>query len=307
MSRSRPKAFTLIEVVVVIAILSLLVALLIPAVQSAREAARRAQCVNNLKQLGLALHSYQSVIGSFPPMANGLRGFSVHAMLLNHMDQSNLYNSINFDVTPTSGQNKTSFHNKVSFFICPSESRDFGKWGWTSYAANIGHGYQIHGLNGAFGRDEPTNLASFTDGTSNTVCMSEWIIGTGLDGKSDILSDIFHSTELLIKPREFDRFVKSCQDGEVMESVNSNKGSKWIEASVGKTLYNHNLTPNQRSCTNKGLMFEGVWTASSKHSGGIHTLFVDGHVRFIRSSVSSLVWRAVGTRASGEFVDSESF
>src|SRR4051812_35684613 len=135
----RPAGFTLIELLVVIAIIAVLIGLLLPAVQAAREAARRSQCVNNLKQIGLGLHNYESTYGAFPTAGQGslynipipdtmyVDGTGFHARILPFIEQSPAYNTINFnfpDYNHISGVNYTGYSTVVNTFICPSAIRE---------------------------------------------------------------------------------------------------------------------------------------------------------------------------------------
>ncbi|QEH38806.1 putative major pilin subunit [Aquisphaera giovannonii] len=208
------RGFTLIELLVVIAIIAVLIALLLPAVQSAREAARRAQCVNNMKQLGLAVHNYISAAGSFPPgtvstMADPTQGipaglsswtsWSPQAMLLPYLEQGTLYNAANFNwhccwYGPGDAINSTVYTTKINAFLCPSDALA-GEGSVVSYTANINSYYGSIGTtttqypadgntSGVFKLYNPTtyrasatNLAELTDGTSNTIAFGEGLVG----------------------------------------------------------------------------------------------------------------------------------
>jgi prepilin-type N-terminal cleavage/methylation domain-containing protein/prepilin-type processing-associated H-X9-DG protein len=225
--RHRHRGFTLIELLVVISIIAVLIALLLPAVQAAREAARRAQCVSNLKQIGLALHNYHSVNDVFPPGAvpttrpstNDLianAAFSAHARLLANLEQTALYNAANFSIAPFNDSvganiNQTVIKTRLNVFLCPSDTAPswaFQTSGLSSsfttaiatgcnYFASFGSSLSDNyiccplGLpNGVFGDRATFGLRDITDGASSTVAFGEWKVGDGspsLVSKSDII------------------------------------------------------------------------------------------------------------------------
>ncbi len=212
--QARRSGFTLIELLVVIAIIAVLIALLLPAVQSAREAARRAQCTNNLKQIGLALHNYHSTNDVFPqgqsvPPAfsafgggTGWSGFGPQAALLQFIEGGTIYNAINFsiDPNPSTGPNLTAYQTEIKSYLCPSDPevatlRDninsyYGCMGTTTlyqegttnlppYQPGIGGNpttQQFQG-NGVFFYAVSYGLNSMTDGSSNTIAFSESLAG----------------------------------------------------------------------------------------------------------------------------------
>jgi len=204
------RGFTLIELLVVIAIIAVLIALLLPAVQSAREAARRTQCVNNMKQMGLALHNYHSATGSFPlgvtagiwlasntvvaPNPIDWNGWSSHSLLLPYLEQGPLYNALNYDFDPTTGAsylfNTTVLYARVAGFLCPSDtnSGNFALTGFSNnYYGSIGTTSIPSSVNvaltkettGLFAPSKVYSIAHVTDGTSNTVAYGEVLVGSG--------------------------------------------------------------------------------------------------------------------------------
>ncbi len=226
--RRRRRGFTLIELLVVIAIIGVLIALLLPAVQAAREAARRAQCTNNLKQIGIAIHNYHSVFDSFPPgalfgrRADGTLGnnrdFSAHARLLGFSEQPALYNAANFQLAcfndPDYGNfaNSTTTLTRVALFLCPSDTPPswnhqgsgamFNQTRATgnNYFASVGSTMEFAGQqsggppNGVFeyvgDRGRSHGVAAIRDGTSNTIAFGEWRVGSGNLNAVTIPTDI---------------------------------------------------------------------------------------------------------------------
>jgi prepilin-type N-terminal cleavage/methylation domain-containing protein/prepilin-type processing-associated H-X9-DG protein len=209
------RGFTLIELLVVIAIIAVLIALLLPAVQAAREAARRVQCVNNLKQIGIALHNYHDVNGSFPQGASSgmwnfgvyvaKQSFSVHAAILAQMGEVPLYNSINFNWGEDVGTpqcaviNSTGIETKVSAFNCPSDPNNSrsakGDIGTNNYFACLGAttnqftlangntslpSFAAAPTTGLFAWQQSYALRDILDGTSNTAAFSESVVGAAV-------------------------------------------------------------------------------------------------------------------------------
>ena len=307
------QGFTLMELVVVISVIALLLALLLPAVQSAREAARRAQCSNSLRQLGIAINSYAKDFGVLPLGAGGFSNFSLHSALLPQLDQASLYNSINFslwaDVSISFEEaNQTSASTQISIFLCPSDGKTIKGESVTvpkrtNYAGSGGHGDQLLNFNGLFSNETPVKKVSYsdiTDGSSRTIAMSECVINSMEPYNNDPSTATF-DVETLNDPNEFDQFASACRDLDPRTARLGPPNRRWwIEGSYRNSLFNSVLCPGQHNCLNGSGVNYGSYPASSKHPSGVNGLFADGHVQFVKSSISIATWRALSTRSGGE-------
>jgi len=304
----RVSGFTLIELLVVLFTIGVLVALLLPAVQSAREAARRVQCASNLRQVGLAMHGYVASNGVFPAMANGM-GFSPFAAILPYLEQAPLFDRLNFDLPYFVQENLTVCRTSPGVFLCPS---DFAGArppvsSWTNYAANAGWGRSAKGrFDGLFVEPVGVHLApaSLADGASATAMAAEWVHGTGVQDSYDRLSaTYFRLEEDLWRPAAFEAAVRDCRTLDPASAVVwSSRGSSWMEGCLGFSAYSHDLAINGRSCVHGAIPW-AFWTAGSRHGAGANVLFADGRASFLRESIDLRAWRAIGTRDGGEVHD----
>lgn len=338
--RARLRSFTLIELLVVVSVIGILIGLLLPAVQSAREASRRVQCTNNLKQIGLALHGYLAQQGVFPGINLKTETFprtgqfvstylySPIARMLPQLDQSPLYNAINFSFPPVEGAsiNQTAMTTSLGLLLCPSESQSpVPGYGRIDYRFSLGPtplsaagSYCPPSQSGPFTVHVVYSPADFTDGLSTTVGVSERLEGDWIKGPFKLGGDYVYLTTAIppgIPPALYDpdQAIRFCSGLPLTLPQESRGGESWLLSGLHFTNYNHCATPNMRipdCCLNSGKLElilartneQGVFKATSYHPGGVNALLMDGSVRFFTDGVELRVWRAVSTRNGGEVV-----
>lgn len=289
---------TLIEVIVVITIIGILAALLLPALHSGREAARRVECANHLKQLGLACQSYVAANSVMPaPLSMPVWQFA----LLPYLEQGARYASFNFtdDGLEFFAANQTAESGHLAIYVCPADGG-----GTINYGANLGTWLLDTPDRGAFSRQQAVVYADIADGTSSTSAFSEMPSSHFPESREErqlVTSSLYRYRH----GAKVDDFVDDCFRTPNLEAENFWPARCWFWARphVGDSLYDHTLPINRRSCKNAGQEWNGAYSAGSYHAvGGAHSVFVDGHVSFVKDSIQLAVWRALGTRNGGEAV-----
>ncbi len=330
MTLSKHRAgFTLVELLVVIAIIGVLVALLLPAVQQAREAARRMQCSNHLKQIGLAIHNYESTHQKFPPghcydSVTRAPDASPHGLILPFLEGSNSYALFDFSQSINGAAvNRPATLQVIPPYHCPSEIMaalnivgTSAQYASTSYMQNLGSQSSVletearANLRGPFFRNSATRFADVIDGTSHTALFSE--IRKGPGGATNQQIDAGTLDDFRVATRVSSNFAGSQQTLESPPSdceTRSNqawtyRGLQYYRGSVLTTFYTHTLTPNARfrDCMDGSLGSRGHAAARSYHPGGAMTVYIDGSVSFSQDTIDGTVWRAIGSMAGNEVV-----
>lgn len=327
-------AFTLVELLVVIAIIGVLIALLLPAVQQAREAARRMSCSNNMKQLGLAVHNYHDTYLALPARQGGTNWsggsatayprWSAFVGLLPFIEADNRYDQIQAGGFHAWHANANSgYVGEIPAFICPSDGLFSGtgtdrnaQYSPLNYGLNMGDNYSINfdstrpdqNIRGIFGYLTYTRFNEITDGLSNTMGMSEIIVApTG-----DMLGRaVGNSTTAPLACRAYmtgNRYTS----GSLIAQFRCH-GQRWQDGRPGYCAITTILPPNSATCSSQ--TSSGIYSASSRHPGGVLSMFMDGSVRFVPETIDtgnlSLsavtsgqspygVWGALGTKSGGE-------
>ncbi len=342
-SRRSRAGFTLVELLVVIAIIGVLVGLLLPAVQSARAAARRMQCSNNLKQLGLAIHNYHDTMNAIAPLRDrddtiygsdwNTQIISWRARILPYMEQQPLYDQVDFEVpqwwagSQRPNSNWTIAPVVVSTFRCPSDGGN-GNVNWTdpsgtkrrghptsasyastNYFACTGPDAELRWNGRGLGffdgiryqnasqRGSTRDFASITDGLSNTIALSEGIIGHPRINANPSAGAPGNYTAQASTYTQLDNL---CAGGPSTSSTNA-RGNSWLRGYSSNDLsFNTLMTPNSNQWDCHANSNWAMYGARSQHSGGVLIGVGDGSVRFMSETVDYATYRALGGSFDGD-------
>lgn len=335
------RGFTLVELLMVMVIIGILVALLLPAIQAAREAARRTQCINNLRQVGLAVLTYENAMKEFPfgkgPSYAGAPVYarwSVHSQILSYLEQANLEDTIDVRFPPeTPGmggpvvnfmpawqnpnrENSIACRTMLPVFLCPSDSvvAPLDWPGQNNYVANQGGMYMCDNTEDNPSTDDPLDVGrvgvlyylsrvkAIKDGNSNTALFSEKLRG---DGTPNFRTDMF----MMQNEKTLDAWYQACDSANLYNEtpLMHKQGASWCMGEMCCTTYNHVSRPN--TYTFAGMGFSGGMKnmamqgpPSSNHPRGVNLVMGDASARFIRNNIDLLIWRAIGTRQGREVV-----
>ncbi|TWT50919.1 hypothetical protein Pla22_36620 [Rubripirellula amarantea] len=332
--------FTLIELLVVIAIIGVLVGLLLPAVQSAREAARRMSCGNNLKQVALATHNYESTFKKIPAMT-GSSSYSVQARILPYIEQAGLSDLIEFDTPLLLGPAwmarfnpdlRDAVQTVVPTFLCPSDIGDpnfstsfsdgeTGTSGGLSYMFSYGSGTDTnyddrYRTDGMVWTDSWARFRDCLDGTSNTVLLAETVLGDQTSGMMEPTPSGPHrrianwsgtSGNVAPNPGFLDGgslILNPDLDAVFparISSYSGDRGASWIRGVPYATVINGYMTPNSR-IPDIGIHGRGFYSSRSYHTGGSHHAMLDGSVHFLTDSIDRDLYHALFSRDGREVV-----
>ena len=326
----RFRAFTLVELLVVITIIGILIALLLPAVQAAREPARRAQCVNNLKQVSLALHTYAERNAEMLPRGVELgrgqycccnpgdwcMGHTIHTILLPYIEQQALYDRYDMKV-PFFAQQAGIIDQPINAYLCPSATiwqkggawvTSCGSWtgavpnpSWQVYPHNYPAAGPYHGYGGCGRHDANTDLNGVFAQRRGMGLVQDTSGGAYTQGPPRVrLASITDGTSNTMAFAENAQARPSWSDSGAVDS-GMNRGRGWADPYYESTLFTVNPKGTPNSVLG-GYQARNLATASSWHPGGVNVAFLDGSVRFVSDSITGDTWWALGTPGRGENV-----
>jgi prepilin-type N-terminal cleavage/methylation domain-containing protein/prepilin-type processing-associated H-X9-DG protein len=319
---NRRHGFTLVELLVVIAIIGVLVALLLPAVQAAREAARRLQCANNLKQIGLATLNFEAANEYLPAGAlfcepgflhgQGLREFSAFLLILPYLEQTILEEGFDYDKRIYNWRNGIVAESQISTYVCPSDNARGRRSGFASRS-----NYAV-----CFGS---TNLAPKHPQDSQTIYMKWYVNDNDFDGPNEETDGVFR-LQASKKGRKLSKITDGTSNTVMASELIAGQDGPpndcrglWIMVQAGASMYTHGITPNSSApdemtwgcCPGPDVsppcvpvpVYIGAAAARSRHPGGVNAMFVDGHVQFKNDTIDLPLWQALATIDLGDLIN----
>lgn len=293
MRRQARPAFTLFQLLIIIAILAILIGLLLPAVQKVRQAAARTQSQNNLKQMMLAVHNYHDVYAAMPPGVDD-KNFSASSRLLPFIEQQNLYNLINFKQSIDDDANAAPRRTFIKVFLSPLDPLDKQakpKWGPTNYL----HNDLVFYLN------SKTKLADILDGTSNTIGVGETLRGDGKTKAVDVRRQYVLLKKEDLKNTGPDTGTKYFQDN---KNIAGDRCASWMDGRFLQGTFNGKLRPNDKR---PDVSCGGVSGVSALRGYESYVLvgMMDGSVRTVSTAISHTTWKAAMTPNGNEVLGND--